>query len=209
MGDRMTRNSFKWYDALIVVSMLGIIAAAAIYDDSLSGHVLPAPGSTLTIPKPPEHKVTEHITDEIQDPVVEVDMYVRGFLKDVPEYRYKVAREFIPFVVAYSEQYGIDPLLLAVLISVESSWTPSALGSLNEKGLCQVHGVAARGYDLSIAEQQIEAGAAWLSKCIDWCGGDVLGGLSLYQSGRGCSPHKGSKRRIEMYNEAHKEIRGY
>ena len=205
----MKNGKFKWYDALIIVSLLGLIATAAVYDESKAGYLIPDPKSTLTIPEPIEHEVTEHIQNEIQDPIVEVDMYVRDFLKEVPDYRYKKAREFVPYVVAYSEQYGIDPLLLSVLISVESSWTPSALGALNEKGLCQVHGVAARGYDLSIAEQQIEAGAAWLAKCIEWCGGDVLGGLSLYQAGSGCTPHRGSKRRLAMYKEAHKEIRGY
>jgi len=205
-------KAYLFYDGALMLMIVGIAISGIAWTENKVVEI-PEPKSSLTIPRivqePTEAELMEIINSEEQDPVVEVDQYIQYFMADVPMYRYRNAREYAPFVVAYSEQYDIDPLLLAVTISLESSWYPDVVGKLGERGLTQVHGVAARGYDLTDAEQQIEAGAAWLSKCIDKCDGDVLGGISMYQAGTSCTPHKGSRKRYRLYNEATREIRGY
>jgi len=212
------KKKFLFYDVATMLFISGIVISATLWAGG-TGANIPAPHSTITIPKPSkieksivieptEAEIQEIIAAEIQDPIVEVDMYLRDFLKNVPPYRYKRAKEFIPYVVNYSQENGIDPLLLAVIISKESSWMPGVTGQKNEKGLTQVHGLAAKGHDVSKPEYQVEAGATWLRKCIDWCDGDVLGGLSIYQTGYSCRPYKGAKRRLKLYNEAVAMIRG-
>ena len=213
----MSKNekTYLFYDGALLLMILGVALSGIAWKRS-DRMVIPEPQSTITTPRvevltqdPTEQELLEIINSERQDPVVEVDQYIQYFMAGVPAYRYRNAREYAPYVVASAEQYDIDPLLLAVTISVESSWMPDVVGKLGERGLTQVHGVAARGYDLEDARQQIEAGASWLSKCIDQCDGDLLGGLSKYQAGTGCRPHKSSRKRYNLYMDACREIRGY
>ena len=207
-----TKQKFIMYDMALMLFLSGVAISVTMWAGETSATV-PPPYSSITIPRldvvqPTEAEIQEHIESELQDPVVEVDQYIQHFMREVPMYRYRNAREFVPHVVAYAEQHAIDPLLLAVTISLESSWMPDVVGTKGERGLTQVHGVAARGYDLTSAEQQIEAGASWLAKCIDDCG-SILGGLSKYQAGTSCRPHKASRKRLRLYREARREIRGY
>jgi len=207
------------YEKLItkcILIVIAIFSISGVLNRVVHGGIkykIPAPYSTITIPEVDgeytEAELMDYINSEEQDPLVEVDQYIQNFMSGVPVYRYRNARAFIPYVVAYAEENDLDPLLLAVTISLESSWLPDVVGQMGERGLTQVHGVAARGFDLDAADQQIAAGATWLAKCIHKCDGDVLGGLSMYQAGTSCRPHRGSRKRYKKYLEACKEIRGY
>ena len=215
------KKKYLVYDAIVILMILGVVISLTVSAKKPRAKI-PAPRSTITIPKiekpstakiqktymPTEAELQAIIDAQRQDPVVEVDMYLRDFLKGTPKYRYKRAKKFIPFVVEYSEKNDIDPLLLSVIISKESSWLPGVTGKKNEKGLTQVHGLAAKGHDVSKPEYQIEAGAIWLRKCIDWCDGDLLGGLSIYQTGYSCRTYRGAKQRLKIYNKAVAMIRG-
>ena len=209
------KKKYLFYDGAILLMVLGVAVSGVAWERS-TRIVIPEPQSTITMPRvevipqePTEQEILDIINSERQDPVVEGDQYIQYFMQDVPAYRYRNAREYAPYVVAYAEQYDLDPLVLAVTISVESSWLPDVVGQLGERGLTQVHGVAAKGYNLAEAEEQIAAGAAWLSKCIDKCDGDLLGGLSMYQAGTSCKPHRGSRKRYNLYMDACREIRGF
>ena len=91
---------------------------------------------------------------------------------------------------------GLDPELIAAVAWRESRFSPDVIsmdrrGAIGEKGLMQVHGVAAKGCDLSTAQGQIMCGAIWLEKSINKCNGDIVGGIARYMSGYECKPSGG------------------
>jgi hypothetical protein len=99
-----------------------------------------------------------------------------------------------------------DAWLLTAMVFHESSFTLSACGKKNERGLLQVHGLALnrcrkKGLDpVSNLDQSAMCGALWLGETTEWCGGYVVrnwkkckktrttpacdGGLSAYLSGK-------------------------
>ena len=80
--------------------------------------------------------------------------------------------------------HGVPPMLLTVMAKRESSFQPDVVGSSRgERGVLQVHGLAARRCDLSTVEGQLDCGARWLRKSFDLCG-DWRGAVTAYMSGR-------------------------
>ena len=133
--------------------------------------------------------------------VVELEAFIADWFGDVAPWRRDRAVKLVPTVVKVADRYNVDPLLVAVVIARESSWSINVIGKRGEVGLMQVHGVAAKGHNLSIADGQLEAGVSWLARCIDVCG-SVEGGLARYQTGHSCDPIRGSKIRYKQYLEA-------
>jgi hypothetical protein len=128
-----------------------------------------------------------------------VSAYVKDFMALSPRRRDK-ALELVPEVVQAATEAGIPPMLLAVTISKESSWRVNVpLGkSRGEIGLTQIHGLAAKGQDLTTPVGQIRAGARWLRKCVDRCG-SIREGINAYVSGK-CKPiTKAGRRRYKIY----------
>lgn len=143
-----------------------------------------------------------------------VQNYVKWFHRGVklPK-RLTAALEVVPFLVDYSIQNNIDPLLIAVFISCESSWRISVISesNLKEQGLMQVHGDSATKYDLSKPEEQIRAGVDALKRTIDTCG-SIPGGISAYISTNGCTPKSTIVQdkvdyRLKLYKQAKKAFR--
>jgi hypothetical protein len=94
---------------------------------------------------------------------------------------------------------GLDPELIAAIAWRESRFDQRVidgekLGKVGERGLMQVHGVAARGCELLSVAKQLDCGARWLRRQIDKCGGDVVGGIARYMSGYTCEPTGGFRR---------------
>ena len=116
----------------------------------------------------------------------ELTEYLNDFLKNYPK-RLAKAKTYIPVVVAVAQYERIDPMLLATVIGLESSWRTNAIGTKGEKGLMQVHGVAAEGFKLKKPEDQIRAGAKHLGRCFDKCGPDVAKALACYQTRGFCN----------------------
>lgn len=131
--------------------------------------------------------------------VLEVEMVIDDYFRGVAIRRRQAAMEIASLVVDVACSNGVDPILLAVFVTVESGWTTNAVGAIGERGLLQVHGVAARGHDLTTARGQLEAGASWLSRCVRACG-SLLGGMAMYQSGK-CATHRGALRRLRIYRD--------
>lgn len=134
----------------------------------------------------------------------EVQQYVRDWSANLPPRYYRRALEQVPSVVSWSVVYDIDPLLVAVLVSLESSWRVDARGKVGEIGLMQIHPKnrrALEGADMRDGDGQIEAGVKWLRACIDQCG-DVRRGLNAYATGH-CDPEwRGLAYRWRLYQRA-------
>lgn len=148
--------------------------------------------------------------DAADDPAT---AYTEDFLQHYPARR-AAALALMPAVHSAAEQHELDPLLLAMLIAMESSWKPSAIGHADERGLFQImpNGPCACGQDLTTPEGQIAAGARCLRMCADDCGGvddetRLRRMLTKYASGQ-CVHHSESvKRKIEYRVRKYRRIR--
>jgi len=127
------------------------------------------------------------------DEKAELEAYITDFLKPISKTRvYKkrlaAALALVPTVITHAKLQEIDPLLVAVMISSESSWDFTAVGKLGERGLMQTHGRAAKGFDMADPVQQIAAGCAHLARALEFCKGDLPGALTRYGTGGKCRP---------------------
>jgi len=94
-------------------------------------------------------------------------------------------------VVTTAEQYGVDPRLVAAVITVESRWNPDAVGSHGEQGLMQIlpstgewlAGVMGlTDYQLSDPATSVEMGTFYLAALIrEYGSADVA--LAVYNGG--------------------------
>jgi hypothetical protein len=119
-------------------------------------------------------------------PTQEVENYITDWAKLAPNVSRR-AVAYVPLIIETAEKYELDPVLIAVIISLESSFDFNKIGKRGELGLMQVWGVCARGCDLQTPAGQIDCGCRCLRKSMDICGGDVAAGLNMYASGR-CVP---------------------
>jgi soluble lytic murein transglycosylase-like protein len=134
----------------------------------------------------------------------EILAYQKWFFAKAPN-QGKRAALLVNAVIEASDEYGLDPLLVAVIISRESSWDEKAIGSRGEVGLMQVHGVAAQGQDLKTARGQIKAGARWLRLSLDKCK-TLEGALSAYGTGE-CTLKNFALSRVHYYKYVLKRFR--
>jgi len=132
----------------------------------------------------------------------EVESYVKWFHQNVSDRRTNRALKYVPFVVSHSLDYQVDPLLVSVLISCESSWRMDRPGKIGEIGLMQVVPSNARGFDMATANGQIGAGTRTLRYCFDKCNGDIGKALTKYATGGCYKKYDGLKRRLRLYKEA-------
>jgi len=128
-----------------------------------------------------------------------VSDYVRWFHERAPA-RLESALRHAKVVEFTAKLYGVDPLLVAVIVSCESSWRANATGRLGVKGLMQTHGAASKGFDTSTPEGQIESGVAWLRQGIRKCG-EGPRALAWY-GGAGCTKPKWATWRWKQYEKA-------
>ena len=82
-------------------------------------------------------------------------------IKNTKQYEKRLndAVSYIPIIIKYSKQYEIDPFLATYILARESSFKMHGIGKAKgEKGLMQVHGLAAKNQNLKTADGQIKAG---------------------------------------------------
>lgn len=89
---------------------------------------------------------------------------------------------------AASLDVDLDVGLLISIAYHESAFKSNARGRIGEVGIMQTHGLALIGQDVSTIDGQIKAGARWLRRCVDECGGSIERGIALYASGYTCEP---------------------
>lgn len=113
--------------------------------------------------------------------------YTKNFLRNYPE-RLNRALALMPVVEEHSAVNELQPIVPVVVMSLESSFRTHVIGSeRQEVGLMQVHGVCARGQDLSTPEGQIQAGIECLAMARDACNGSIEQMICMYASGS-CVP---------------------
>ncbi|NIV93777.1 transglycosylase SLT domain-containing protein [candidate division KSB1 bacterium] len=141
--------------------------------------------------------------DSETDSMREIENYVTWFHRNVSAKQLRKALKFVPLVVHWSKERGIDPLLTAIIISFESSWRPDIPGKIGEKGLMQVKNPMAKGIDLEDPSGQIEAGTKILKHCLNKCE-DIAGALTCYatRKGRCKRGYAGLQKRLDAYQAA-------
>lgn len=145
-------------------------------------------------------------------PIQELTRYIHDCFEPINktrdyEQRRSYAESLIPIVIEQSDRYGIDHLLVAQQIELESNWQITAIGARKERGLMQVMPRLVKDrFDLKTAQGQIEAGVFILRNAIGACRGDLLQGINRYKSGK-CKPIL--KRSRWIYRNYKKMIRKY
>ena len=86
-----------------------------------------------------------------------------------------------------AKRFGVDPGLLAGLVSVESSFNKNAVSGSGAIGLGQLMPATARelGVDPNDPKQNVEGAAKYLRQMMDTFGGDLTAGLRAYNQGPG------------------------
>lgn len=136
------------------------------------------------------------------------------------DYRQGKICEIMPDVVRAAEKNGIDPFLLAGLITVESNWNQHAVSSAGACGLTQVMpkytgGRATKGIKYTCSQLKgdpkvaIKAGSDILSWwLVNYASGHIPTALCGYYSGFTCKPiHKSGKRYYEKVFKNRDKIR--
>lgn len=143
---------------------------------TLTGMILRAQGA-----EKPVNTNTDMDTDTI-----ELTNYVTYLFRNMRPKFLNRALEYIPIVVKECREQNWDPLLVGLIIKKESSWRSGIVSKspLAEKGLMQLHGKAAKGWDLDDPYQEIKAGVTWLTECRVICGDNLGRILSCYGTGR-------------------------
>lgn len=136
--------------------------------------------------------------------------YVQWVFRDSSATRLRKALLYVPLVEREARNQNWDPLLIGVNITEESGWKANIVSKSRhrERGLMQVHGVAARGFDLSSPRGQIRAGVTWLSRGRIKCGNSLPSVLSYYMTGS-CNQTNlpAVKRRLRKYENAKRRFR--
>jgi len=133
---------------------------------------------------------------------IEITRYVEDWSKNLPR-SHRRAMRHVPIVAHWATEYEVDPLLVAVIVSLESSWKVGATGARGELGLMQFHADKAKaGFDLTVPDEQVHAGTRWLRICIDTCGGDAEQGLNNYATGSCTAPWSGLAYRLRHWRRA-------
>jgi len=142
---------------------------------------------------------------------IEVVRYVEDLTKNLPSVYRNRAMKHVQSVAHWSVYYDVDPLLVAVKVSLESSWRSGARGkSDREIGLMQIHPGnkrAREGFDLSEPDQQIQAGVKELRYCIDKCEGNIKQGINAYATGSCTEEWSGLGYRWRLYQRAVERFR--
>lgn len=128
-----------------------------------------------------------------------VDMETRAILRQLPRYVYGASERdletIVRQVVHTARQHGIDPFLVAAVITVESYYHPEVISYAGAVGLMQVlpyvgedvakrHGIEWRGWQtLTEPHANITIGTAYLRELIDMFAGDTSLALAAYNIG--------------------------
>ncbi len=131
-------------------------------------------------------------TPKYCDDIQCVERAIKHLLKDAPGR--KLSRdperqtELAKDILESSRAYRVPPLLTLAVAFRESSLKMNAVGKIQEKGIMQVHGRAARGCELKTQRGQIDCGVKYLRGRYDKCGGKRwYNAFSAYASGS-CKP---------------------
>ncbi len=125
--------------------------------------------------------------------------FIADFLRLYPQ-RHQAALSYIPTIIVECKN-DIDPMLIAVIITMESSWRFQAEGKRGERGLMQLMPKYAREFNLADPLDQIRASIVHYRRSLKMCKGNVKDALNAYGCGE-CRPHRRFlKHRWYWYNK--------
>ena len=124
--------------------------------------------------------------------------YIDSFFSNVSLAKKKRAIDLIPEILRVGKKYNVCPIMITITISHESSFKSDVVGAIGEIGLMQVHGVAAKGFNLKKVRDQLEAGTRTLKMGLQRCD-DVQEVFNYYMTGNCNVATGGSKRRYKIY----------
>ena len=131
----------------------------------------------------------------------QLEKYVIDFFSQSRPQKMNRALKHVPMVIYESQELNFDPLLIGVIISLESGWNSNAISDdgYNTIGLMQVHpdGPCSTGYRLKDPRENVQAGLNCLARCRSTCDGTLKQTLTKYASGRCRSKSERTKRMIE------------
>ncbi len=102
--------------------------------------------------------------------------------------------KYADLIAKYSQQYNVDPALVAAVILQESRFNPKAVSPVGAQGLMQfmpstaatmAREVGMKSYDIFDAETSIQFGAAHLRDLLNKYNGNVDQALASYNAGTG------------------------
>jgi soluble lytic murein transglycosylase len=111
--------------------------------------------------------------------------------------RYLYPLKYQDYIVKYSQEYQMDPYMVAAVIKVESGFSPNVVSSKGAVGLMQIMPEtatwAAEKMDMKdfkietlvIPETNIKIGTWYLAKLLEEFNGDITLALAAYNGGRG------------------------
>src|SRR5262249_18785744 len=136
---------------------------------------------------------------------------VGRYMKDSPALRADQRRRVEAAIVRESRRNGLDPLLVAAVIQIESHFDPFAVSPVGARGLMQpmpptarwLRGERLRPAYLFNPVLNVELGTAYLARLMKSFGGDLHQALIAYNAGPSAA------RSIERGSRAWKRLEGY
>lgn len=159
---------------------LGVVGAPALF-----GGVAAAPAEPQDMLPPPELDPRATLPPDPADLQASLALRQGEMIADLaPE-------EYRSLVITAANRHGVDPRLIAAVITVETEWRPDVVGSYGELGLMQilpstgawlaeVNGLTE--YDLADSETNVDLATWYLSKLIDEYGRAEIA-LAVYNGG--------------------------
>jgi soluble lytic murein transglycosylase-like protein len=121
---------------------------------------------------------------------------VRGFVPDevLDEVLEPAMGDLRELAAAAARRHGLDPDLVAAVVSVESAFRPQAVSPKGAQGLMQLMPRTAQS--LGVADpldpaQNLDGGARHLGQLLDLYGGDLVRALAAYNAGQGAVQRHG------------------
>lgn len=135
-----------------------------------------------------------------------INAYVDYFHRLVRPSRARLAKRLTWTIVRESRQRALDPLLVAVLVSLESGYRSDAKGARDERGLLQLMPAHCRGCDLDTPVGQIRAGTDRLAAAFAECK-TLSGALTHYACGRCKSNSVRTRKKIQWRVRYYKKMK--
>jgi hypothetical protein len=151
--------------------------------------------------------VRKDLSDVIRESPASFELF-RRHLNDEIEQDFLHGLPYGGKIEEAASRHRLDGLLLAALVEAESSFLPDAVSPVGAVGLTQVMPSTARWLgragDLEDPDDNLEAGAAYLSRLLTRFDGDIPMALAAYNAGPGAVSRYGG---VPPYRETRAYVR--